>query len=100
MSIINLNLTDFMCSADRLPGVKAYAETVDEAVQAGRYEGPLTTHCPECGTAFYSLDKAYADDEHIIILTTSDTPAVIVGCEGYFVVNPNEVGIPSPNWQS
>jgi hypothetical protein len=23
----------------------------------------------------------------------------VVGCEGYWVINPNAVGIPSPNWQ-
>jgi len=96
--IINLNLTEYMCSADRLPRVQAYAEAVDAALQAGRITGPLTTRCSECGWDFADLDEAHEDTEHIIITTASDTTAVIVGCEGYFLVNPNLVGIDSPNW--
>ena len=99
MPIVNandLNLTEYM--APNKDGIQTYITAVDEAVQSGRYEGPLTTRCPECGTRFHDLDEAYEDSEHIIMTTTSDTMAVLVGCEGYFVVDPNGVGIPSPNW--
>jgi hypothetical protein len=96
--IINLNLTQYMASADQLSEIQAYAEAVDSAIQTGRYSGPLTTTCPECESNFADLDEAYEDTEHIIIATTSDTTAVIVGCEGYFMVNPNLVGLSLPNW--
>ncbi|MET0416573.1 MAG: hypothetical protein ABW022_11200 [Actinoplanes sp.] len=95
--IVNYNVSESMGSNEE--GIKAYAKTVDEAVMAGQVSGPLYSACPECGVDFDNLDDVYADDQHIIMLTTIDTPAVVVGCEGYFVVDPNLVGIVSPNWQ-
>lgn len=98
MAIINLNLTDFMGPADRRSHIVAYAALVDIAVTDGRINPPLTTRCQECDSDFADLDEAYGDTEHIIIATTSDTTAVVVGCEGYFQVDPNLVGIDSPGW--
>lgn len=98
--MIARNLTEYMGPADQHEGRMAYAEAVDAALQSGRLNDvPLTTRCPECGSDFGDLDEAYEDTEHILTLTTSDTVAVVVGCEGYYVVNPNRVGIDSPNWQ-
>lgn len=96
--IVNLNLTEYMCSPDRLSYVQAYAEAVDAALTSGKLTGPLTTTCPECGCNFSDGDDVHQDSDHIIIATTSDTYAVVVACEGYFVVNPNLVGIDSPMW--
>lgn len=96
--IINMNLSPYMCSPDRLPEVQAYAEVVDAAIVAGKLSGPFTTTCPECGDDFADTDAARNDDLHIIVTLTSDTLAVVVACEGYFVVNPNLVGIDSPMW--
>lgn len=95
--IVNLNITEYM-GPDRA-GIEAYAKAVDEALAAGRITGPLTTRCPECNCDFGDLDEAHEDTEHIIVATTSDTTAVVVACEGYFLVNPNSVGIDSPGWQ-
>jgi hypothetical protein len=52
-----------------------------------------TMTCPEC-------------DDHVNLLHDSDHilwdgpggPVLIIGCEGYWVINPNLVGIDSPNW--
>lgn len=96
MTIINMNLTEYM--GPDTDKIRAYAEAVDTALAAGRISGPLTTVCAECGSDFADLDEAHEDTEHIIIATTSDTTAVVVACEGYFMVNPNSVGIDSPNW--
>lgn len=96
--ILNMNLTPYMSSPDRLPEVKAYAEAVDAAIVAGKLSGPFTTTCPECGSDFADVDVAHEDTEHIIVTLTSDTFAVVVACEGYYVVNPNLVGIDSPMW--
>jgi hypothetical protein len=100
MPIINLNLTEYMAPADRFPQIIAYAATVDVSIQAGRINPPLTTRCPECDSDFADLDEAHEDTDHIIITTTSDTTAVVVACEGYFVIDPNLVGIDSPNWSN
>src|ERR1044072_2809015 len=81
MTIINMNLTEYMAPADRLPSVKAYAEAVEVGLEIGTITGPLTTRCPECDSDFADLDEAYEDTEHIIIATTSDTTAVVVACE-------------------
>jgi hypothetical protein len=49
----------------------------------------LSPICPECG------QLAGAEDGMHIVLGA----VVVVGCEGYWVINPNVVGIASPNWQ-
>jgi hypothetical protein len=56
----------------------------DPAVQP--YLSPV---CPECG----QLPEP-EDGIHIVL-----GAAVVIGCEGYWVINPNVIGIPSPNWQ-
>lgn len=94
--ILALNLTEYMGPVRA--EIQAYAEAVDLAVQAGKLSGPFTTTCPECDSDFADVDEAHEDTEHIIITLTSDTFAVVVACEGYFMVNPNLVGIDSPNW--
>lgn len=96
--ILNMNLTPYMSSPDRLPLVKEFAEKVDAAIVAGKLSGPFTSTCPECDSRFADVDEAHEDTEHIIVTLTSDTFAVVVACEGYFVVNPNLVGIDSPMW--
>jgi hypothetical protein len=99
MTIIALNLTPYMAPANRFPEIKAYARAVDAAVTSGRLSGPFTSSCPECGSDFSDTDEAYEDNEHIILALASDTYAVVVACEGYYVINPNLVGIDSANWQ-
>lgn len=98
MTIVNMNLSPYMCSSDRLPEVQAYAERVDAAIVAGKVSGPFTTTCPECGNDYADSEDARMDDLHVIVTLTSDTFAVVVACEGYFMVNPNLVGIDSPMW--
>lgn len=49
----------------------------------------LSPVCPQCG----QLPEA-EDGIHIVL-----GGAVVVGCKGYWVINPNLVGIPRPSWQ-
>jgi hypothetical protein len=94
--IVNMNLTEYMGpDADR---IQAFAEKVDTAIAAGKLSGPFSSRCSECGDRFADADEAYADENHIIVSITSDTFAVVVACEGYYMVNPNLVGIDSPMW--
>jgi hypothetical protein len=97
--IVNHNLSEYMGPESSFPEIHDYAEAVLAAIVAGKLSGPFTTVCPECGDDFADADAAYADHEHIIVALTSDTFAVIVACEGYFVVNPNLIGMDSPQWQ-
>jgi rRNA maturation protein Nop10 len=59
----------------------------------------LTDQCPECG----SVQTFMQHDYHLVVRMPDTDPevrkvAVVVGCEGYWVVNPALVGIDRPNW--
>ncbi len=49
----------------------------------------LSPICPECDEL-----PPPEDGVHLVLGAT-----VAVGCEGYWVINPNVVGIPNPHWQ-
>lgn len=76
----------------------AYITSVFKAVngrdgihpEVARY---LTDRCTECGRVI-----GLFDDGHVVIERPDGRTAVIVGCEGYRIVNPNVVGINAPNW--
>jgi hypothetical protein len=53
-----------------------------------------TDRCPECGERVDDIDT-----EHVVLELSSDVYAVIVGCEGYWVINPALVGLTVPSWQ-
>jgi hypothetical protein len=61
--------------------------------------GALTTVCPECGETSNEFDSF-----HTVMSVnpgpelTSSGVYIIIGCEGYWVVNPNLVGIVSKTW--
>jgi hypothetical protein len=97
--IVNHNLTEYMGPETRFEAIHDYAEAVDAAIVAGTLEGPFTSRCPECDFDFADADSADLDEDHLIVALTSDTFAVVVACEGYFVIDPNLVGIESRNWQ-
>ncbi|MFC4507043.1 MULTISPECIES: hypothetical protein [Streptomyces] len=49
----------------------------------------MRADCPECD---YSVD--WNDKESHVVVGS----AVVIGCEGYYVVDPNVVGLSAPNW--
>lgn len=86
-----------------------YLVGVGNAIREGRVpEKYLTDMCPECGLlCTWSL----GEDPHITmpakeydtISARSDANDwqvyVVVGCEGYWAINPRDVGMPSESWQ-
>ena len=50
----------------------------------------LSPVCPECGHV-----PEREEGIHVVV----GAAAVVIGCEGYWVINPNVVGIPRPSWQ-
>jgi hypothetical protein len=70
------------------------------ALDLGKTEIPVTNRCPECGeTVDTYLEAASAIDGHIVYRTTADTYVILIGCEGYWCVNPELIGLPRGMWQ-
>lgn len=71
-----------------------YIERIEQAIEQGRTGvcQSLTRVCPECELEVDAMIDEH-EWEHGMI-----GPWVIVGCEGYYVIDPNLVGIDSPNW--
>lgn len=61
-----------------------------------------TDTCPECGWEFDSRVDAMTDTNgaHLVLELSGDVFAVLVGCEGYYVINPALLGLGAehPNW--
>jgi hypothetical protein len=55
----------------------------------------LGDECTECGTV---IDRWDEQGGHVLFETAERDVIVVVGCEGYWMVNPNELGIPAPDW--
>lgn len=58
-----------------------------------------TNECPECTGTILPADFAAQRDHLVWVSQAGDEVVVIIGCEGYWVVDPALVGIDSPNWQ-
>jgi hypothetical protein len=54
--------------------------------------GALNRYCPECGR------EAELDGEHITIATVGGFTVAVIGCDGYWCIDPKLVGIHAPNW--
>lgn len=76
-----------------------YLDRATKAINEGKIEIPLTNRCQECGTLIDTYLSASGDDPHLVMQTTSDTYAVLVGCEGYWQVNPTLLGMSGNMWQ-
>lgn len=75
----------------------AYLVNVGIAVNNGTVPSHyLTDVCPECGDTQFMIDHG---QDHIITVTPSGALAVVIGCEGFWVINPNEVGMGNDMWQ-
>ncbi|ORT58123.1 hypothetical protein [Streptomyces sp. CB03238] len=68
--------------------VEAYLEAVRQAPMR-LIEPYLTSVCTECDTHVASSDP----DGHVLVGSS-----VVIGCEGYWLIDPNVVGISYPDW--
>jgi len=48
----------------------------------------LTNICPEC-------DGSWGEDSHELI---EGTDLIAIGCQGYWIISPEAVGLPLGNW--
>jgi hypothetical protein len=60
----------------------------------------LASVCPECGrnTADLNIDPEDLLAHVTADSTIRDTPAVVIGCEGYWVIDPGLVGLTNTHW--
>lgn len=67
---------------------------VEKWESGGMPADALTDRCPECNKVADSFDR-----EHIVLDRGNGVPvAVVIGCEDYWVIDPNLVGMPSDTW--
>lgn len=63
----------------------------------------LTDRCPECGEKIVGVmdDGTHTWVSSGLDPSTGEGPStyVVMGCEGYLVINPTVVGLPRDNWQ-
>jgi hypothetical protein len=76
-----------------------YLVAVTTAIKAGRKLPQMTNICPECDERV----DVFSIDHIVVALPDREVEditgvAVVIACEGYWVVDPNAVGIRKPNW--
>lgn len=74
---------------------KAQAAILDGTIKPEN----LAVTCTECGveaTEVQDDDDAY----HVLAQTPKGHIVVVLGCEGYWMVDPNVLGFDRPNWQN
>lgn len=73
----------------RIVGVMEYAATLDPQAPGAALLEHLTERCPEC-------DQVPTGDD--VRLHRMHDGTVIIGCEGYFVIDPELVGMGTGSW--
>lgn len=73
----------------RIVGMIEYAKTLDPQAPGAALENDLTERCPECDQVPTGYDTHYHK---------MHDGNVIIGCEGYYVIDPAKVGMGSGNW--
>ncbi len=74
-----------------------YVYNVVTALASGKTFPQMTNQCPECDSRVDLSD----DLDHIVFDTNPedrDALVIIVACEGYWMIDPNAVGIVSEGW--
>jgi hypothetical protein len=71
-----------------------YIKRMIEAIEAGQVMAP--TVCPECEHVM-NLDTECG---HVVYRLPDTAMVCIIGCEGYWCINPASVGLPIGNWQA
>lgn len=87
------------------PRLSVYLFKIGQKLHKGQRVQALMK-CPECDTYAHRLMEA-GDTAHVIIKQRiynnanryKDIEYVVVGCEGYWVVDPVTLGLPRGNWE-
>lgn len=74
---------------NRIVGVIEYAKKLDPQAPGAAISDFTTPRCPECGQVPTGRDTS---------LHRMHDEIVIIACEGYYVIDPELVGMGSGNW--
>lgn len=79
--------------------LSAYLFKVGQKLHKGEYVEALMK-CPECDTEVVDFTQEQADQHVVIMQEIGDKKLYycVVGCEGYWVVDPSTLGMPRGNW--
>src|SRR3546814_14530128 len=69
-----------------------YLNRVDGALRTTLHNVITSTKCPECDQSVYG-ERFNPADHWFLLDTKRDDLVVVIGCEGYWVINPASVGI-------
>lgn len=84
-------------AAEQQARTLTYLNRVNEALAQPGHNIKTTTSCPECDQEIGTMGVETL--AHWIMRDAdSGELVVVVGCEGYWVVDPGAVGIEDPNW--
>jgi hypothetical protein len=81
------------------PRLAAYLYAIMRKVKKGEYVEALMK-CPECDQEIANWDDATRDTHIVIKQKIGDTKLYycVVGCEGYWIVDPRTLGFERGNW--
>lgn len=82
------------------PRLSVYLFKIGQKLHRGEYVGGLMK-CPECDTEVTEFTTEQAD-QHVVIRRDIGDKALfycVVGCEGYWTVDPETLGLPRGSWQ-
>lgn len=90
------------------PKTAKYLLRVTEALRDGKIENPKIRTCPECDVPYHADEYFDADrDGHVIFVPGFGDPieatrgrdfTLLIGCQGYWLIDPSLVGLPKGNW--
>jgi hypothetical protein len=77
-----------------------YVYNVTTALASGKTLPQMTNVCPECNDrlGFFNTGEHVVFDTNPEDRGSIDALVIIVACEGYWMIDPNLVGIPSEGW--
>jgi hypothetical protein len=76
-----------------------YLARVTDLIERGHVFQQMTDTCPECDR---TLDQ-FNSNHHTVMINSNykvnpHEVIILIACEGYWMINPNLVGIDTPNW--
>ncbi len=87
---ITAPMTDLDTITD--PATRTYAKAAEAALCSWAASAPVPPRtCPECKTWAGEVGPG-----HVVVLGPGMVPHVLIGCQGFWTVDPARLGLPTP----